>query len=241
MLKFSKGIRLSGFHSLQLLLFFISFDLMAFELISTLAENYIEQHTSAEDELLRQITKETVENHAHAHMLSGNVQGKFLSFISKILEPKYILEIGTFTGYSALCLVQGVASGGQLHTIEIRQEDADTALKNFKSSQSNNLITLHVGNAKEIIPGLPYQWDLVFIDADKVSYIEYYELVLPRLSKKGVIIADNVLFHGQVLDEPIKGKNALAIDAFNKHVKNDSGVEQVMLSVRDGLLLIKKL
>lgn len=214
---------------------------MAFELISTLAETYIEKHTSAEDELLRRINKETVENHPHAHMLSGHVQGKFLSLISKILEPKYILEIGTFTGYSALCLVQGLAVDGELHTIEIRQEDADTALKNFKASEDNNRITLHVGNAKEIIPGLQYEWDLVFIDADKVSYIEYYELVLPRLSKKGVIIADNVLFHGQVLEQPIRGKNALAIDEFNKHVTNDSRVEQVMLSVRDGLLLIKKI
>ncbi|MCW3106796.1 MAG: O-methyltransferase [Segetibacter sp.] len=214
---------------------------MAFELIATLAETYIEQHTSAEDELLRKINEETVENHPHAHMLSGNVQGKFLSLISKILEPEYILEIGTFTGYSALCLVQGLAVDGELHTIEIRQEDAATALKNFKVSENNNRITLHVGNAKEIIPGLPYEWDLVFIDADKVSYIDYYELVLPRLSKKGVIIADNVLFHGQVLDQPIRGKNALAIDEFNKHVTNDSRVEQVMLSVRDGLLLIKKI
>jgi predicted O-methyltransferase YrrM len=174
-------------------------------------------------------------------MLSGHIQGKFLSFISKIIAPKYILEIGTFTGYSALCLLKGLSGDGELHTIELRREDADTALKYFKAADNNNLITLHVGNAKEIIPGLPYEWDLVFIDADKTSYIDYYELVLPRLSKKGVIIADNVLFHGQVLDEPIRGKNALAIDEFNKHVTNDSRVEQVMLSVRDGLLLIKKI
>jgi predicted O-methyltransferase YrrM len=138
-------------------------------------------------------------------------------------------------------LLKGLQSDGELHTIEIRQEDADTALSNFKFAKNNNLITLHVGNAKEVIPSLPHEWDLVFIDADKVSYIEYYELVLPRLSKKGIIIADNVLFHGQVLEQPIKGKNALAIDAFNEHVTNDSRVEQVMLSVRDGLLLIKKL
>lgn len=213
---------------------------MPYEIISTLAENYIQQHTSPEDELLRKINRETVENHPHAHMLSGHVQGKFLSFISQIVQPKYILEIGTFTGYSALCLLKGLAGNGELHTIEIRQEDADTALKNFKEAANNNLITLHVGNAKEIIPGIPHLWDIVFIDADKVSYIDYYELVLPRLSEKGVIIADNVLFHGQVLDEPIKGKNALAIDEFNRHVTSDSRVEQVMLSLRDGLLLIKK-
>lgn len=214
---------------------------MAFEIISALAENYLQQYTSAEDELLERISKETIENHPLAHMLSGHVQGKFLSFLSKIIQPSYILEIGTFTGYSALCLLKGLAADGELHTIEIRQEDADTALRNFKLAEHNNLITLHVGNAKEIIPQLNFQWDLVFIDADKVSYIDYYELILPRLSKKGVIIADNVLFHGQVLEQPVKGKNALAIDAFNKHVANDSRVEQVMLTVRDGLLLIKKL
>jgi predicted O-methyltransferase YrrM len=173
-------------------------------------------------------------------MLSGHVQGRFLSFLSKIIQPKYVLEIGTFTGYSALCLLEGVNSDGQLHTIELRTNDAETALKNFKGNKKDNRIILHVGDAKEIIPTLPYEWDLVFIDADKVRYVEYYELVLPNLSQKGLIIADNVLFHGQVLDEPIKGRNAVAIDSFNKHVSNDSRVEQVMLTLRDGLLLIKK-
>lgn len=213
---------------------------MSFEVISPLAEHYIEEHTSKEDELLRKVNVETVDTHPKAHMISGPVQGKLLTFISQLLQPKYILEIGTFTGYSTLCLLKGISVEGELHTIEIRPEDAETALKNFKEAENNNLITLHVGNAKEIIPLLRNKWDLVFIDADKISYIEYYELVLPRLSEKGVIIADNVLFHGEVLLQPIKGKNALAIDAFNKHVKNDSRVEQVMLAVRDGLSLIKK-
>ena len=214
---------------------------MPSELISILAENYIQQFTSEEDELLQKINKETVENHPLAHMLSGHVQGQFLSLLSKIIRPKYILEIGTFTGYSALCLLKGLTHDGELHTIELRQQDADTALSNFKFAENNNLITLHVGNAKEIIPKLDFEWDLVFIDADKVSYIDYYELILPRLSEKGIIIADNVLFHGEVLETTIKGKNALAIDAFNRHVAKDKRVEQVMLSIRDGLLLIKKL
>ena len=208
--------------------------------ISPLAESYVSKHTTSEDPLISDVNEETTQNHPHAHMISGHVQGKFLSFLSKIVQPRYILEIGTFTGYSALCLAEGLTDNGELHTIELRQEDADTALRNFKHSKSNKFITLHVGNAKEVIPGLQFEWDLVFIDADKISYIEYYELIIPRLSKKGLIIADNVLFHGQVLDQPIKGKNALAIDAFNKHVSNDPRVEQVMLTVRDGLLLIKK-
>ena len=213
---------------------------MSFEVVSSLAEVYAAKYTSRENAILESINKETVKTHPDAHMLSGHVQGKFLTFLSKIIRPKYVLEIGTFTGYSALCLAEGITEGGELHTIEIRQEDADTAMKNFSFAGKNNIITLHVGNAKEIIPVLPHQWDLVFIDADKVSYIEYYELVLNKLSEKGIIIADNVLFHGQVLEEPVKGKNALAIEAFNKHVMNDPKVEQVMLTLRDGLLLINK-
>jgi predicted O-methyltransferase YrrM len=213
---------------------------MPVEVISSLAESYAALYTSAEDPVLKTINEETVKNHPQAHMLSGHVQGRFLSFISKLIQPKYILEIGTFTGYSALCMAEGMVADGQLHTIELRQEDADTALKNFKAARKNNCITLHVGNARDIIPTLAYEWDLVFIDADKVSYIEYFELVLKQLSKKGLIIADNVLFHGQVLEEPIKGRSAIAINLFNKHIANDPRVEHVMLTIRDGLLLIKK-
>jgi predicted O-methyltransferase YrrM len=213
---------------------------MPSELISSLAENYAALHTTPEDPVLHIINEETVKNHPQAHMLSGHVQGRFLSFISKIIQPKHVLEIGTFTGYSALCMAEGLSADGQLHTIELRQEDAETALKNFKAAKRNNLITLHIGYAKDIIPTLSYEWDLVFIDADKVSYIEYYELALKQLSKKGVIIADNVLFHGQVLEEPVNGKNAIAIEAFNKHVADDPRVEQVILTIRDGLLLIKR-
>lgn len=220
---------------------FISFEFMPNEIISSLAEMYAARYTTPENDFTKSVNDETTKTHPeNAHMLSGHVQGKFLTFISKLIRPRYVLEIGTFTGYSALCLAEGIAEGGQLHTIEIRQQDADIALANFKNAGKNNIITLHVGNAKEIIPSLPYYWDLVFIDADKVSYIEYYELVLNKLSEKGLIIADNVLFHGQVLEEPIKGKNALAIDAFNKHVNDDPNVDQVMLTIRDGLLLIKK-
>ncbi|WP_207495638.1 O-methyltransferase [Aridibaculum aurantiacum] len=210
------------------------------ELINALAEQYAELHTSASSEVLQQIQDDTNKLHPHAHMLSGHVQGRFLSFISSIIQPKYVLEIGTFTGYSALCLAEGLQPGGQVHTVEIREQDAAISLKNFMTAEKNNEVVLHLGDARDIIPSLPYHWDLVFIDADKVSYIEYYELVVPRLTNNGIIIADNVLFHGQVLEEPVKGKNALAIDAFNKHVAKDDRVVQVMLTLRDGLLLIKK-
>lgn len=211
------------------------------ELIHNLAEVYATQFTSPEDALLARINRETQENHPHAHMLSGHVQGKFLSFISTMLRPKYVLEIGSFTGYSALCLAEGLREAGELHTIELRQEDAETAKRNFSQSKKNNGIHLHLGNAKEIIPNLEHTWDLVFIDADKVSYIDYYELVLPRLSENGIILADNALFHGEVLEEQITGKNAKAIHAFNEHVKADKRTEQVLLTVRDGILLIKKI
>ncbi len=210
------------------------------ELINNTAEKYAAAFTSSEDAVLKKIYEETIANHPQAHMISGHVQGKLLSFISDMLQPTYILEIGTFTGYSAVCLSKGLKQNGELHTIEISEEDAKTALANFTLAKNNNLIHLHVGKAIEIISQFNYKWDLVFIDADKTGYIEYYEMVLPRLSECGIIIADNVLFHGQVLEEHITGKNAKAIDAFNKHVAADERTEQVLLTIRDGLLLIKK-
>ncbi|MBC7626115.1 MAG: O-methyltransferase [Ferruginibacter sp.] len=213
---------------------------MADNLINQEAEAYADYFTSPENSLLNQINKETTERHQQAHLLSGHVQGRLLSFISIMLQPRYVLEIGTFTGYSALCLAEGLQKDGELHTIELRDDDANTAQKNFMKAEKHKLVTLHRGKAIDILQTLPHLWDLVFIDADKTAYIEYYEKIVPQLSDKGVIIADNVLFHGQVLDQPPKGKNAIAIHEFNKHVLNDERVEQVMLTIRDGLLIIKK-
>lgn len=209
-------------------------------IISSEAEAYAYSFTSSEDGLLWEIAAFTLQQHPHTHMLSGQVQGKFLSFLSTIQQPKYVLEIGTFTGYSALCLAEGLQADGELHTIECREEDASTARNYFSKSKRNHQIHLHTGNAAEIIPVLEHNWDLIFIDADKTGYIGYYEQLVPRLNKGGLIIADNVLFHGQVLEEPISGKNAKAIHAFNEHVRQDERTEQVLLTVRDGLLLIKK-
>jgi len=208
--------------------------------IDKLAEDYASTYTSALDESLQKIYEDTVANHTEAHMSSGPVQGKFLEFISFLLRPKYILEIGTFMGLSAICLAKGLKSGGALHTIELREEDANTAWKNILSAGMGGKIHLHRGDARQIIETLNYKWDLVFIDADKTSYITYYEAALQRLSDQGFILADNVLFHGQVLTEKIKGKSAKAIAQFNKHVLNDERTEQVLLTIRDGLLLIKK-
>ncbi len=210
------------------------------DIINILAEDYINHFSSPESKELAEINQQTYATHPKAHMLSGKVQGLFLQFISKILQPKYILEIGTFTGYSALCLVEGLQKNGELHTIELREDDAATAKANFSKSYNNKQVTLHCGNALDIIQILPYQWDLVFIDADKTNYIAYYELLVPRLSSNGIILADNVLFHGQVLESSITGKNAKAIHLFNQHVMNDPRTEQVLLTVRDGISLIRK-
>lgn len=211
------------------------------ELINPLAENYARKFTSPEDELLSEIARFTNSHHPHAQMLSGHVQGKLLEMISCMVNPIRILEIGTFTGYSALCLAKGLQSNGILHTIELRDSDAETAAGYFMKSLNYNKIILHKGDAVSIIPTLEETWDIIFIDADKTGYINYYELTLPRLRKNGLMIADNVLFHGEVLEDNISGKNALAIDAFNEHVAGDERVEQLILTVRDGLLLIRKL
>ena len=211
------------------------------DFIDQKAEAYALKYTSKPAEVLQENELESIATNRQVHMISGQVQGKLLEFISSMIRPQKVLEIGTFTGFSAICLAKGLQPGGELHTIEVREDDATFAARYFKKAGVEDRIKLHVGNAIEIIPQLAEQWDLVFIDADKVNYIEYYELTLPLLKPGGWILADNVLFHGQVLEDEIKGKNAKAIHAFNEHVASDSRVEQVMLTVRDGLLLIRKL
>lgn len=210
------------------------------ELINNKAEVYAKQNTSMLDSVLQELEDDSLANHPHAQMLSGHVQGKLLELISRMIKPERILEIGTFIGFSALCLAKGLQQDGKLHTLELREEDATTAKKYFKKAGVESMIELHIGNALQIIPTLHEEWDLVFIDADKVSYIDYYELTLPAVKKGGWILADNVLFHGEVLAENVKGKNAKAILAFNEHIKKDERVQQVMLTIRDGLLLIQK-
>ncbi|HMG81780.1 MAG TPA: O-methyltransferase [Ferruginibacter sp.] len=210
-------------------------------LINILAEQYAENFSSKEDAIAYAVAEATLQTHPHAHLQSSHLQGKLLETISCLLQPLRILEIGTFTGFSALCLAKGLQQNGVLHTIELREEDAIISQKNFDGSLLKEKIHLHTGDAHQIIPGLNEDWDIVFIDADKTGYIDYYELILPLVKQGGLIIADNVLFHGEVLEDTIKGKNAKAIHAFNEHIKKDNRVEQVLLTVRDGLLLIRKL
>ena len=210
------------------------------EILDEKVSLYASKFSEKTDELLQEIEEYTLNFHAHPNMLSGPVQGKFLELFSKVMKPERILEVGTFTGYSALCLAKGLTETGELHTIELRPEDALLSKGFFAKSSHSKQIILHEGNALEIIPLLHEEWDLIFIDADKSNYINYYELTLPHLKIGGVILADNVLFHGEVLTETIKGKNGRAVHAFNEHVSKDNRVQRVLLTVRDGLMMIRK-
>lgn len=210
------------------------------ELINALAQQYSEKYTSAEDELLKEVANFTYQHHPHSHMLSGHLQGKLLEMISIMIRPSRILEVGTFTGYSALCLAKGLTNDGQLHTIELRDEDAARAKSYFDRSFFKEKIILHVGDALQIVGELHESWDLVFIDADKENYTNYFDRIISQVKPGGFILADNVLFHGQVLEKEIKGKNARAIQQFNDYVMSRTDIEKLMLPVRDGLYLIRK-
>lgn len=210
------------------------------EILHPLADAYALTFTTPEDELLHEVAAYTFDTHPQAHMLSGAVQGKLLEMLSRMVQPRRILEIGTFTGYSALCLARGLKDDGKLYTIEMREPDAARAQLFFNKSTEKDKIILQVGNAETVLKELNETWDIVFIDADKVNYTLYYEMVLPAVRPGGYILTDNVLFHGEVLGDKIQGKNAKAIQAFNEHVKKDARTEQVLLTVRDGLMIIRK-
>lgn len=211
------------------------------ELHPEIVLQYAERFTSAEDALLQEIHAYTVANHPKAHMISGKLQGKFLEMVSCMIRPRRILEVGTFTGYSALCLAKGLAIDGRLHTLELRESDAAVAQEFFNRSFFREQIVLHIGDAHQKIGELDETWDLVFLDADKTGYAGYFTSILPKLRPGGFILADNTLFHGQVLEEEIRGKNALAVHAFNEFLQQQTGIEQVLLPLRDGLTLVRKL
>jgi len=210
------------------------------DFIQPAANDYVTQYSDATPAYLRPMYEQTIQQHPHAHLQSNWNQGGFLSFFSKLLQPQSILEIGTFSGFSTLCLAEGLNNTSTIDTIELRAEDANNARTHFDASVKGHQIISHIGDAKTIIPTLNKQWDLVFIDADKTGYIDYVNLVLPMLSDNGVIIADNVLFHGQVFEENITGKNALAMHAFNEFILQHQDLEKIMLTIRDGLTLIRK-
>ena len=204
--------------------------------ISQELEDYIEQHSEKEPSLLAALNKETYQKILLPRMLSGHFQGRVLSMLAKLIRPVNILEIGTYTGYSALCLCEGIQEGGVLHTIDIKEELVDFQRKHFDKSPWGKQIIQHLGEATEIIPNLEVKFDLVFIDADKENYINYFEMIVPKMNKGGIILSDNVLWSGKVL-EPLNPKDVstkVLLD-YNALLKNDPRVETVLLPIRDGL------
>ncbi|MEO6834133.1 MAG: O-methyltransferase [Chitinophagaceae bacterium] len=215
---------------------------MQHHLTSEAINAYAENITSPESDALKNLNRETHAKVEMPIMLSGHLQGAVLSMLSRMLRPERILEIGTYTGYSAICLAQGLSETGKLHTIDINEELADRCHHYWKEAGVEHKITMHIGPAAAIIPGLNERFDFVFIDADKQGYAHYFDLIIDKLPSGAFIFADNVLYDGEViLPEAEKSKNAKAICAFNEKVKNDSRVEQVLLPVRDGILIIRKL
>jgi len=210
--------------------------------ISQDLEDYIEQHSEKEPALLAALNKETYQKILLPRMLSGHFQGRVLSMLAKLIRPLNILEIGTYTGYSALCLCEGIQETGQLHTIDIKEELVDFQRKHFDKSPWGKQIVQHLGEAIDIIPNLDLKFDLVFIDADKENYLNYFEMILPKMNKGGVILSDNVLWSGKVL-QPIHVNDISTqiLVEYNQLLKNDSRVETVLLPIRDGLTVSRVL
>lgn len=204
--------------------------------ISDELDIYVTNHSENEPELLAQLNKETHQKILQPRMLSGHFQGRVLSMLSKIIHPTNILEVGTYTGYATLCLAEGLAENGTIDTLDIEEELFDFQRKYFDKSQWKAQIIQHLGNALEIIPTLNKKYDLVFIDADKENYINYFHLIVPMMNKGGIILSDNVLWSGKVLEEVKQGDITTEILLeYNQLLKNDSRVETVLLPIRDGL------
>jgi predicted O-methyltransferase YrrM len=202
-------------------------------------ERYAEEHTTLESELLRQLNRETQARIYMPQMLSGHLQGQLLRMISLLVRPKNILEIGTFTGYSAICMSEGLQEDGILYTIDINEELKEMAERYFEQAGIRDKIDYRIGNATDIIPELNVSFDLVFIDADKINYTKYYELVFDRVNSGGVILADNVLWSGKII-EPVRDDETNALMAFNDRVQQDHRVDNVLITQRDGLMMIRK-
>jgi len=206
-------------------------------------ESYSEAHTEHESELLQSLNRETYAKVLNPRMLSGHLQGRFLSMISRMIRPENILEIGTYTGYSALCLCEGLARNGRLVTIDINEELETMTRKFFGKSSFSEQIDYRIGNALDIIPLLSDNFDMVFIDADKMNYISYFNLCLAKVRKGGFIIADNVLWSGKVVQSEIKrtDKDTQLLIEFNRLVHEDPRVSNILLPIRDGLMILQKL
>ena len=198
-------------------------------------DEYVVEHTSKESELLYELHRETYMKVLQPRMLSGHFQGRVLSMLSKMIRPKRILELGTYTGYSALCLAEGLTKDGMLQTIDKNEELEDFVQRFIDRSSFQNNIQQHIGNALKIIPHLDEEWDLVFIDADKENYVNYYELLMPRLKSGCYILADNILWSGKVVDETAQDKDTVLLREFNERITDDSRIENILLPIRDGI------
>lgn len=210
--------------------------------ISEQLEDYVAQHSANEPEILQQLNKETHQKILQPRMLSGHFQGRVLSMLSKIINPKHILELGTYTGYATLCLAEGMQENGTVDTIDINEELEEIQEKYFNLSDYKGQIIQHIGYATEIIPTLNKKFDLVFIDADKENYINYWNLIVPMMNKGGIILSDNVLWSGKVLEEVKKNdKSTPILLEYNKLVNEDPRVETVLLPIRDGLTVSRVL
>jgi caffeoyl-CoA O-methyltransferase len=215
---------------------------MTTSLLAKPIDDYTEKYTTPESPLLNALNRETNIKRGDAVMLSGHLQGAFLRMISQMMKPASILEIGTFTGYSAICLAQGLRPGGQLHTIEIDEELHEMSSRYFGEAGLVDQVVQHTGIAADIIAGLPGPFDLVFIDADKLNYGLYYDLVFDKVPIGGYIMADNVLYDGEVVKPAAaQSKNARAIHAFNKKIKADKRIEHLLMPIRDGVMIVRKI
>jgi predicted O-methyltransferase YrrM len=214
---------------------------MTTSLLSRQIEDYTERYTTPPTPVLAELNRQTNLKRGDAVMISGHIQGAFLQMIAHMVRPNKVLEIGTFTGYSAICLAQGLQDGGHLHTIEIDEELEDMAAEYITKAGLRDKITQHIGPAADVIATLDGPFDLVFLDADKQNYERYYDLVFSKLSVGGILIADNVLYDGEVV-LPIEqqSKNALAIQGFNDKVRADKRVVHVLAPIRDGLMMVRK-
>ena len=204
--------------------------------------NYIDNHSSDESDILYELRRETELKCLNPIMLSGKIQGNFLAIISKLIKPFNVLEIGTYTGYSTLCIAKGLNSGGMIHTIDKNEELLQIQNKYFKKSGLRNQIKQYTGDALAIIPKLKFDFDMVFLDADKENYVKYLELISPILKPGGVLLTDNVLWHGKILESPgNQDRVTRLIDNFNKKILEDKSLKTVMLPIRDGISLTLKL
>lgn len=211
------------------------------EFIDPILDQYACEHTSMESALLQQINRETHLELLQPRMLSGHFQGRVLSMFSKMIKPNRILEIGTYTGYSALCLAEGLTDNGKLITIDVNEELEIRVRGYFNSSELSGKITFLVGDAIQLIPTINEKWDIVFIDADKLNYLNYYQLVFDSVSVGGYIIADNVLWSGKVVDPSKQDRETNLLREYNQFVHNDPRVEEVLLPIRDGLMVARKI